>query len=202
MFEQEPTVLRVGAYSVDPARFAAILGRHPGAGPMLGVDAGAADAGAADAGASDVEAAGMEAAEPQAATDAAATDAAAGADAEPAGAGAAPHEQATEWAVKQAVLRALGAPIRLRARWPEMEVSREPDGRWRVTSRGPVRQFHEAHTLGHVDVTVSRDGGRITAFAVLTRDVATTPEPPPGPADLPDRVHVAGVNGPTDPDEY
>src|SRR6266542_4033333 len=64
---------------------------------------------------------------------------------------------------------------------------------------GPV---HEAHTLGHVDVSVSETDGRITAFAVLTRDVTSVPEPLPGPADLPDRVASAVVNGPIDPTEY
>lgn len=127
MFEPEPTVLRVGAYSVDPARFAAIVGRHAGAGAMLGVPV--------DASTVDIV------------------------------------EQATEFAVKQAVLRALGAPVRLRADWSRMEVTRDGYGRWRVSSRGRLRQFHEAHTLGHVDVSVSEKDGRITAFALITRDV-------------------------------
>jgi phosphopantetheinyl transferase (holo-ACP synthase) len=158
LFDHEPTILRVGAYSVDPVRFAAIVDRHPGAGPMLGT-------------------ATRETGDRR-------------------------TDPAAEWAVKQAVLRALGAPIRLRARWPEMEASQDEDGRWRVTSRGPVRQFHEAHTLGHVDVTVTEADGRITAFAVLTRDLTMPPSPLPGPADLPDRVLSADVNGPTDPTEY
>jgi phosphopantetheinyl transferase (holo-ACP synthase) len=119
VFEATPTTPRVGAYSVDPARFAAIVARHPEAATVFG--------------------------------------------------------DVTHWAVKQAVLRALGAPVRLRAKWPQMEVSQDPDGRWRVTSRGPVRQFHEAHTIGHVDVTVSEQDGRITAFAVLTRDLPADP---------------------------
>jgi hypothetical protein len=188
LFDHDPTILRVGAYSVDPVRFAAILSRHPGAGPMLGTDTGRPGE------------------QPRARRADEADEPATGPVTEPAAGPAAPttemlDEQATEWAVKQAVLRALGAPIRLRARWPEMEVGRDADGRWRVTSRGPVRQFHEAHTLGHVDVTVRRDGGRITAFAVLTRDV-TAPAAPPGPADLPDPVLFGDVNGPTDPTEY
>ena len=190
MFEREPTILRVGAYSVDPARFADIVSRYPGAGPMLGVEPRDPEnrAEAADP---------ADRADPADQADAA--DPADTADsANPAGAA----DPAAEWAVKQAVLRALGAPIRLRARWPEIEVSRDPDGRWRVTSRGPVRQFHEAHTLGHVDVSVSETDGRITAFAVLTRDVTSVPEPLPGPADLPDRVASAVVNGPIDPTEY
>lgn len=160
MFEPEPTILRVGAYSVDPARFAAILTRHPGAGPMLG--------GPTESTVDTVDLA----------------------------------HQATEFAVKQAVLRALGAPVRLRAKWPQMEVSQDPDGRWRISSRGPVRQFHEAHTLGHVDVTVSEKDGRITAFAILTRDVASQPEPTPAPTDVPGPIASAGVNSPTDPAAY
>jgi hypothetical protein len=231
LFEQEPTILRVGAYSVDPVRFAALLERHPGAAPMLGVTARPDGTGRTPDGArppNPAPAGTPEDTAPDGATpdwdeyeqawhelDDAALDGTGldgtGLDGSAPGGTApdgtapdadGPHQQAVQWAVKQAVLRALGAPIRLRARWPEMEVSRDPDGRWRVTSRGPVRQFHEAHTLGHVDVTVSRDGGRITAFAVLTRDVTAPPERLPDPADLPDRVHVAGVNGPTDPGEY
>jgi phosphopantetheinyl transferase (holo-ACP synthase) len=159
LFEPEPTILRVGAYSVDPARFAAILSRHPGAGPMLGSAGSTVDT-------IDLT------------------------------------HQATEFAVKQAVLRALGAPVRLRAKWPQMEVSQDADGRWRVSSRGPVRQFHEAHTLGHVDVSVSEKDGRITAFAILTRDVTSVPQPPPAPTDLPDQIDAAGVNSPTDPSAY
>jgi phosphopantetheinyl transferase (holo-ACP synthase) len=126
LFEPEPTILRVGAYSVDPQRFAAIIGRHAGAGELLGV--------------STVD----------------------------------QTRQATEFAVKQAVLRALGAPVRLRADWRRMEVSQDADGTWQVSSRGPVRQYHEAHTLGHVDVTVSEKDGRITAFALVTRDAPLT----------------------------
>jgi hypothetical protein len=164
LFEPEPTILRVGAYSVDLARFGAIVARHPGAGPMLGGPDGVADGVAVDT--IDLP------------------------------------RQATEFAVKQAVLRALGAPVRLRAKWPQMEVTQDADGRWRVSSRGPLRQFHEAHTLGHVDVSVSEKDGRITAFAILTRDVTSQPEPTPGPSDLPDPIAQAGVNSPTDPTAY
>jgi phosphopantetheinyl transferase (holo-ACP synthase) len=161
-FDATPTTLRVGAYSVDPRRFAAIVERHPEAGELFGATG-----------------------EPST------VDAVNAADL---------TRAATEWAVKQAVLRALGAPVRLRAKWPQMEVTQDEDGRWRVTSRGPVRQFHEAHTLGHVDVTVSEKDGRITAFAVLTRDVTAVAEP--SPTDLPDPADSAGVNSPTDPNAY
>lgn len=163
-FEPVPTTLRVGAYSVDPRRFAAIVRRHPEAGELFG------------------------------ATDPSTVDTADAVDA------ADLTRAATEWAVKQAVLRALGAPVRLRAKWPQMEVTQDEDGRWRVSSRGPVRQFHEAHTLGHVDVTVSENDGRITAFAVLTRDITAVAEP--APTDPPDRADTAGVNSPTDPTAY
>jgi len=133
LFEPGPTVVRVGSYSVDPAKFRAIVAQDPNGGAALGTDR-------------IVDADGTAA--------------------------------ATEWAIKQALLRALAAPLRLRARWAELAAGRHPDGGWTVTSRGPVRQFHEAHTLGHVDVAVTEAHGRITAYAVLTRD-STEPEESP-----------------------
>jgi phosphopantetheinyl transferase (holo-ACP synthase) len=119
-----PLIVRIGAYSLDPNRFAEIVRTHPGAAAALGLDAGLRTI----------------------------------------------AEQAAGWAVKQAVLRALGAPIRLCTRWADMQVSRDESGAWSVTSRSLIRQFYESHTLGHIDLTVREEQGMVIAYAVLTRD--------------------------------
>ena len=72
---------------------------------------------------------------------------------------------AGRFAAKEAIAKALGCPRGLR--WHDAEVVREPDGRptWRL--HGTVAAAAEDRGVSVTHLSLSHDGGLVTAFVVL-----------------------------------
>lgn len=72
---------------------------------------------------------------------------------------------AGRFAAKEAIAKALGCPGGLQ--WHDAEVVREPDGRptWRL--RGTVAAAADERGVSATHLSLSHDGGLVTAFVVL-----------------------------------
>ncbi|MDX2814285.1 hypothetical protein PV410_17235 [Streptomyces sp. PA03-5A] len=76
---------------------------------------------------------------------------------------------AVGWSLRQAALRALAAPPRVGGRWGDIDVRGPEGGPWTLLFKGELARFADTVLSGDVNVTVTADAGRVTAFAVLTR---------------------------------
>ena len=79
--------------------------------------------------------------------------------------GLAPASLAARFAAKEALAKALGAPVGLR--WHDAEVQRGPDGRPRMRMRGTVQARSEELGARRVHVSLSHDAGIASAVVVL-----------------------------------
>lgn len=77
---------------------------------------------------------------------------------------------AVGWTLRQAALRALAAPPRVGCNWADIDVRGPDDGPYTVLFKGEVARFADGVLHGDVQVAVTTGRGRVTAYAVLTRD--------------------------------
>ncbi|MFD0024913.1 hypothetical protein [Streptomyces sp. NPDC058382] len=85
---------------------------------------------------------------------------------------------AVGWTLRQAALRALAAPPAVGCHWGDIDVRGPEDGPYTLLFKGEVARFADSVLHGDVQVSVTTGRGRVTAYAVLTRDAA-----PAAPAD-------------------
>ncbi|WP_420177011.1 holo-ACP synthase [Luteococcus sp. OSA5] len=75
-----------------------------------------------------------------------------------------PASQAARWAAKEALAKALGAPVGMS--WLDSEVVRSPSGAPVFEMRGTVRARADELGITHVHLSLSHDGGLATAVVV------------------------------------
>jgi holo-[acyl-carrier protein] synthase len=76
-----------------------------------------------------------------------------------------PSSLAARFAVKEALAKALGAPVGLR--WHDAEVRSEPDGRPVLVTRGSVAQALADRGVVQVHLSLTHDAGVAVAMVVL-----------------------------------
>jgi holo-[acyl-carrier protein] synthase len=76
-----------------------------------------------------------------------------------------PASLAARFAAKEALAKALGAPLGLR--WLDAEVHRGDDGRPHLTMRGTVAAWAEVLGVRHTHVSLSHDAGIASAVVVV-----------------------------------
>lgn len=72
--------------------------------------------------------------------------------------------QAARWAAKEALAKALGAPVGMA--WLDSEVVRTESGAPAFTLRGTVKERADRLGITHVHLSISHDGGFATAFVI------------------------------------
>jgi holo-[acyl-carrier protein] synthase len=84
----------------------------------------------------------------------------------------APESLAARFAAKEAVAKALGAPVGLH--WHDCEIVSDPDGRPWLTVAGTVKAVAAEREINRWHLSLSHDGGIASAMVVAER----IPEPP------------------------
>jgi holo-[acyl-carrier protein] synthase len=73
---------------------------------------------------------------------------------------------AARWAAKQAVLKALGIGARRGMCLTDVEIRRDPSGRFTVAVRGAIKDLIERERVGDILVTFSHCRTHATAYAI------------------------------------
>jgi holo-[acyl-carrier protein] synthase len=74
---------------------------------------------------------------------------------------------AGRFAVKEAVLKALGTGLRSGVRWVEIEVVNQPSGKPEVRVSGKVKKLLQQHRIDAIHVSISHDTDYAVGQAVL-----------------------------------
>ena len=84
-----------------------------------------------------------------------------------------PESLAARFAAKEALAKALGAPVGLR--WTDAWVERDATGRPHLRTRGTVRARMDGLGVTHLHVSLSHDAGVASAVVVAEAHPPTTP---------------------------
>ena len=85
-----------------------------------------------------------------------------------------PESMAARFAAKEALAKALGAPVGLR--WTDAWVERDDSGRPHLRTQGTVRARADQLGITHLHVSLSHDAGFASAVVIAEADPTTLPE--------------------------
>ncbi|PZU42300.1 MAG: holo-ACP synthase [Arsenicicoccus sp.] len=85
-----------------------------------------------------------------------------------------PESMAARFAAKEALAKALGAPVGLR--WTDAWVERDDSGRPHLRTQGTVRARADQLGISHLHVSLSHDAGVASAVVIAEAHPTTLPE--------------------------